>query len=77
MLTDFRDESFNMVFMKTIATMNEIVDDVMYMNVSEETSFTAYLFEVIEIFVKDGRSLYTGIMFALVSIVIMILDYFE
>lgn len=72
-----KDESIANITVKTIETMNEIIDDIVYMTVPDDTTFMAYLFEVIDLFVKDGRSLYTGIVFALISIVIMVLDFLQ
>lgn len=72
-----KDESLLNISIKTIETMNDIIDDIMYMNVTDDTTFMAYLFEVIDAFVKDGRSLYTGVVFAMISIVIMILDFLQ
>lgn len=72
-----QEESLSNIALKTIETMNEIIDDIVYMNVPDDTTFMAYLFEVIDLFVKEGRSLYTGIVFAMISIVIMVLDFLQ
>lgn len=61
----------------TIQNVNNIVDDIIYMNVSPNIGFKGYLFEILDIMTKDDRLLYTGILLSFIALVIMILDYFN
>lgn len=61
----------------TIQNVNDIIDDIIYINVPPNIGFKGYLFEILDIFTKDDRLLYTGILFSFIALVIMILDYFN
>lgn len=65
------------ILQNTIQSLNNIIDDVIYMSLPADVGLKTYIMEILDIMTRDDRLLYTGIMFALIAIIIMILDYFN
>lgn len=71
------DMNVSSIFQNTTENMNNIIDDILYISLPEGTSYSGYLFELMDIFTKDERLLYTGILLSFFAIVIMIMDFFN